>query len=82
MGSEMCIRDRITPNLEGLLHISEIAHKRIDKVEDYIRVGDKVRVKIIGVEPDTGKVRLSRKALIDKSERDNGKYSGRKNNYK
>ncbi|HDG68425.1 MAG TPA: polyribonucleotide nucleotidyltransferase [candidate division Zixibacteria bacterium] len=55
---------RITPAVEGLLHISEITHRHIDRVEDYLKVGEKVRVKVIDVEKDTGRVRLSRKALI------------------
>ena len=52
-------------NKEGLLHISEIDHKRINQVEDYIKEGDEVKVQIIGIEPN-GKIKLSRKALIPK----------------
>lgn len=55
---------RITPKTEGLLHISEIDNRRISKVEDVLKVGDKVLVKVLAVEPDTGKIRLSRKALL------------------
>lgn len=50
----------------GLLHISEISHSRIEKVEDALSVGDKVKVKIIGIDQKSGKMRLSRKALIPK----------------
>lgn len=49
----------------GLLHVSEIDHKRIDDVNTVFKVGDKVSVKIIGTDPKTGKLRLSRKALLD-----------------
>lgn len=49
----------------GLLHVSEIDHKRIDDVSTVFKVGDKVDVKIIGTDPKTGKLRLSRKALMD-----------------
>ncbi len=49
----------------GLLHVSEIDHKRIDDVNTVFKVGDKVSVKIIGTDPKTGKLRLSRKALMD-----------------
>ncbi|MCD6379265.1 polyribonucleotide nucleotidyltransferase [bacterium] len=53
----------VLPGKDGLLHISEIAKKRIDKVEDVINVGDELEVKIIGID-DQGKIRLSRKALL------------------
>ncbi len=48
----------------GLLHVSEISHSRIDKVEDVFKIGDKVKVKLVGVDPKNGKMRLSRKAII------------------
>ena len=51
----------------GLLHISEISHSRIDKVEDVLKQGDILKVKLIGVDRKTGKFRLSRKALISKN---------------
>lgn len=51
-------------NKSGLLHVSEISHSRIDNVEDVFKVGDPVRVKLVGIDPKTGKYRLSRKALI------------------
>jgi len=53
----------IMPGRDGLLHISEIDHKRIDKVSDVLTEGDKIEVKLLKVE-DGGKLRLSRKALI------------------
>ncbi len=49
----------------GLLHISEISNSRIDKVSDHFKVGDKVRVKIIGIDKRNGKIKLSRKALLN-----------------
>lgn len=55
----------LLPGKEGLLHISEIDHKRIDKVEDVLREGDKVNVKLLKIE-NGGKLRLSIKALIPK----------------
>ncbi len=54
-------------NKSGLLHVSEISHSRIDNVEDVFKVGDQVKIKLIGVDPKTGKLRLSRKALIPKT---------------
>jgi len=54
----------IMPNQDGLLHISEIAHDRVDKVEDHLKEGDEIDVKVIGL--DRGRIKLSRKALLDK----------------
>ncbi|MCI5082793.1 MAG: polyribonucleotide nucleotidyltransferase [Saprospiraceae bacterium] len=53
----------------GLLHVSEISHSRIEKVEDVFKEGDPVKVKLIGVDPKTGKLRLSRKALMPRPQR-------------
>jgi polyribonucleotide nucleotidyltransferase len=53
----------ILPNKDGLLHISELDTKRVERVEDVVREGDRVRVKVLSVDPE-GKVRLSRKALL------------------
>lgn len=55
----------ILPGKEGLLHISEIEHRRLNKVEEVLKPGDKVQVKLIAIE-DTGKLRLSRKVLLPK----------------
>jgi polyribonucleotide nucleotidyltransferase len=53
----------ILPGRDGLLHISEIAHERIKDLNDYLKEGQTVRVKVIQVD-DKGKVRLSMKALL------------------
>ena len=53
----------ILPGLDGLLHVSEIAHYRVGDVRDELQEGDQVLVKVINVDP-SGKVRLSRKALL------------------
>ena len=52
----------IIPGKEGLLHISQIDNKRVEKVSDYFKVGDKVNVKLIKIE--NGKLSLSRKELL------------------
>lgn len=57
---------KITSKTEGLLHISEIANRRIERIEDVLKVGDKILVKVLAVEPETGKIKLSRKALLEK----------------
>ncbi|MBN1131060.1 MAG: S1 RNA-binding domain-containing protein, partial [Chitinispirillaceae bacterium] len=50
------------PGKEGLVHISELEKQRVAKVEDVLKLGDKIKVKLIGF--DRGKVKLSRKALL------------------
>ena len=57
----------ILPNRDGLCHISELEYHRVNSVEDVVKMGEMVKVKVIGVE-DHGKVRLSRKALMPKPE--------------
>ncbi len=59
----------------GLLHVSEMSYSRIDNVEEVFKEGDEVKVKLIEVDKKTGKLRLSRKALLPKPER-NGKGEG------
>jgi len=61
----------ILPGKEGLLHISQIDNKRVEKVSDYLKQGDQVRVKLLKVE--NGKYSLSRKELLkEESESNNG----------
>ncbi|HEY4101603.1 MAG TPA: polyribonucleotide nucleotidyltransferase [Gemmatimonadales bacterium] len=55
----------IMPGVEGLLHISELDHKRVEKTEDVVKKGDIVQVKLLEVD-ERGRMRLSRKALIPK----------------
>jgi polyribonucleotide nucleotidyltransferase len=57
----------IMPGLDGLLHVSEIAHYRVKDVRDELKEGDQVLVKVINIDP-SGKIRLSRKALIEPPE--------------
>ncbi|MFR7607849.1 polyribonucleotide nucleotidyltransferase [Odoribacter laneus] len=59
----------ILPGKDGLLHVSEIDYKRIEKVEDVLKEGDKIQVKLLEIDKKTGKLRLSRKALLPKPER-------------
>lgn len=58
----------ILPGKEGLLHISELDWKKTDKVEDVLAVGDEVDVKLLEIDAKTGKMRLSRRALMEKPE--------------
>ena len=59
----------ILPGKDGLCHISELEHHRVRKVDDVVNEGDKVQVKVIGID-DQGKIRLSRKALLEAPEGD------------
>ncbi|WP_028897250.1 polyribonucleotide nucleotidyltransferase [Prevotella sp. HUN102] len=59
----------ILPGKDGLLHISEIDWKRLETVEESgIKEGDKVQVKLLDIDPKTGKYKLSRRCLLDKPE--------------
>lgn len=58
----------ILPNIDGLVHISELDWGHVNTVEDVCKEGDTLRVKVIGVDQDTGKIRLSRKELLEKPE--------------
>ena len=53
----------ILPGLDGLLHVSEIANHRVKDVRDELKEGEQLLVKVINIDP-TGKIRLSRKALL------------------
>ncbi len=59
----------IIPGKEGLLHISEIEWKRLEKVEDVLKEGEEVEVKLIEVDQRSGKLKLSRKVLLPRPER-------------
>jgi polyribonucleotide nucleotidyltransferase len=73
-GTVVTIKDfgcfvEVLPGKDGLVHISELADFRVNKVEDVVKVGDSIWVKCIGVD-DRGKVKLSRKAAM--KDRDQG----------
>lgn len=68
----------IAPGKEGMIHISKLAHKRVDKVEDVINIGDEVLVKVIEIDKQ-GRINLSRKDALPKE--DNGKEGNEKKNY-
>ena len=59
--------------MDGWLHISELEHRHVARVEDVLKMRDEVEVKVLSIESD-GKVRLSRKALLtnDNPEGDSG----------
>jgi polyribonucleotide nucleotidyltransferase len=59
---------QLLPGKDGLLHISQIAHERVNSVSDYLKEGQIVKVKVLEAD-DKGRVRLSRKALLDPPQR-------------
>ncbi|MGV6861128.1 MAG: polyribonucleotide nucleotidyltransferase [Putridiphycobacter sp.] len=59
----------ILPGTDGLIHISELEHKRVEKVEDVCKEGDVLKFKVIGKDPKTKKFKLSRKVLLPKPEK-------------
>jgi polyribonucleotide nucleotidyltransferase len=54
----------IIPGTDGMIHISELENHRVNKVEDVVRVGDTVKVKVIDIDAE-GKIRLSRRAVLN-----------------
>jgi polyribonucleotide nucleotidyltransferase len=68
---------RLTPETDGLLHISEIEWGRVEMVTDRLKLGDKVKVKVIRIE--RGKVNVSMKALLPKPRTENKKKRGLRN---
>ncbi len=54
------------PGKEALLHVSEIAWERVDRVTDYINLGDQIEVKYLGIDKRTRKQKISRKVLLEK----------------
>ena len=59
----------IANNVDGLLHISEINWDRVEKVEDVLKEGEEIEVKLIAIDERSGKLKLSRKVLLPKPER-------------
>ncbi|MDO4564897.1 MAG: polyribonucleotide nucleotidyltransferase [Clostridia bacterium] len=69
LGTVVGIKDfgafiNLAGNKDGLLHISRMANKRVEKVEDVMNMGDQVLVRVIDIDAKTGKISLTRKDLI------------------
>lgn len=58
----------VLPGIDGLLHVSELDWKRVENVEDVLKEGELVKFKVVGRDPKTGKIKLSRKVLLPKPE--------------
>jgi len=65
----------ILPGKDGLLHISQIAHERVEKVTDYLQEGQVVKVKVLETD-DKGRIKLSMKALLERPAREEGADHG------
>jgi len=65
----------ILPGLDGLVHVSELAPKRVVNVEAFLKSGDKIDVKLIGIN-EKGQLRLSRKVLLMESSGGDGSKAG------
>ncbi len=73
LGTVVGIKDfgafvNLKPGTDGLLHISRIANRRIDKVEDVLSMGEQVLVRVIDIDEKNGKISLTRKDLLPKEE--------------
>ena len=60
---------QLEPNIDGLIHISQVSKRRLDRVEDELKVGDTVEAMVLEVIPEKKKISLSRKALIPEEPR-------------
>ena len=58
----------VLPGIDGLLHVSELEWRRVENVEDVLKEGESVRFKVVGRDAKTGKIKLSRKVLLEKPE--------------
>src|SRR5207253_4630470 len=54
----------LVPGKDGMVHVSELDAQRVENVEDVVKLGDEINVMVIGVEQGTGKVSLSRRAVL------------------
>ena len=59
----------ISSNTDGLLHVSEISWERVENVEDVLKEGQEIEVKLIDIDERSGKLKLSRKVLLPRPEK-------------
>lgn len=62
----------ILPGRDGLVHVSQIADERVTNVADYLRVGDNVKVRVLGVDESNGRIRLSIRACLQDAAQEEG----------
>jgi polyribonucleotide nucleotidyltransferase len=66
----------ILPGKDGMVHISELDENRVENVEDVIQIGDEINVMVIGVDPSSGKISLSRRAVLTGESAEDRKAAG------
>jgi polyribonucleotide nucleotidyltransferase len=66
----------LTPGKDGMVHVSELAEGRVENVEDVLKIGDEINVMVIDVEAGTGKVSLSRRAILTGESAEQRKAAG------
>ncbi|MDD5040728.1 MAG: polyribonucleotide nucleotidyltransferase [Patescibacteria group bacterium] len=62
-GSEIGAIVELVPGQDGMVHISQFSYERIDRVSDFVKPGDKLKVKVVGVDKERGRIELSHKIL-------------------
>lgn len=72
-GKEIGAIVQISPNQEGMVHISQLADYHVNKIEDVVKIGDKIPVKVMEVDRDRGRISLSMKAAKGEEEGDHPK---------
>ncbi|HNV97262.1 MAG TPA: S1 RNA-binding domain-containing protein, partial [bacterium] len=67
-GGEIGAIVEFLPGKDGMVHVSEIKYERVEKVSDVLNIGDSVKVKVLEVDEERGRISLSIKALLQKPE--------------
>ena len=82
-GSEIGAIVEILPGKDGMVHISQFRHERINRVSDLVKIGDNLKVKVTNIDSETGRIELSVKALLPRPEGFRDAYSdSRRNNFR
>ncbi len=66
----------ILPGKDGMVHVSELAEQRVENVEDVVQLGDEINVMVIDIDPSTGKISLSRRAVLTGESPEDRKAAG------
>ena len=70
-GKEIGAIMAITPKLDGMIHVSQIANRHVEKVSDVLKVGQTVTAKVVEVDPMKGRISLSMKAVSAPADKEN-----------
>ena len=62
-GKEIGAIVQIAPNKDGMVHISALANTRVEKVSDVVKVGDKMKVKVVAVDAERGRISLAKEGV-------------------